>query len=232
MTSVNFLNRIRHTVAIKRICWWMDFIYCRITALGIIILVKNDIMPYLFDDATNKFVTALDEILPLSDESKRDLPYVMTNKSLKEGEFLVKAGENPGEIYFLGHGLLRGYVLGEDKDSKKQIERFAYFIPKGELYFSLGQLTVGRDIGEYVQAVNHSRVICLSLDNLMNVFHKNSNVSFSNLMRLGKQIAERQNMKRKLLAIEPEKRLEFMRKIDPDLVRRVPEEYMRSYLGL
>jgi hypothetical protein len=90
-----------------------NFIYCEITAWGIIILVKNEIMPYLFDDATNKFLTALDEILPLSDESKR------------------RAWTSP-----------------------------------------------------------------------------------------------------RLLAVEPDKRLEFMRKIDPDLVRRVPEEYMRSYLGL
>ena len=169
----------------------------------------------------------LSEVLeiPVADVSMCGLHY--TVKNFQKGELLLSAGEVCKSTYFVEEGLLR--MFSTDQNGKEHIIQFA---PEKWLMSDRSSLYFNEKSNYYIEAVENSKVLLLTPD-----FFRNLNVQFpgtiaNNDLLLQKHIRNLQNRVNSLLSDTAQERyLDFI-KMYPDLMQRVPQWMVASYLGI
>jgi len=154
--------------------------------------------------------------------SNRFHPY-----QIQKGELLVKSGETCRYLYFLEQGVLRYFEWTDDGEDKTK-------------YFAYGQLllTSQRSFSSQTSALENIEALeeCRML-----------RIHFNDLQILYKEVAEWNSVIRKVLhqvnSWTEELLLESMNKTaeqrylqllssEPELIQKVPQKYLASYLGI
>lgn len=148
-------------------------------------------------------------------------------KTVKKDEFLLQAGEICSLTFFVEQGLLRMYSL--NANGKADILQFA---PENWLVSDRGSVYFNEPSDYYIDAVENSQLVLLDLDFLDSIsalgpsFRKyNERLLHNHIRHLNKRI-------KLLLGASAETRyLDFIR-LYPDLLLRVPQWMVASYLGI
>lgn len=135
---------------------------------------------------------------------------------LKKGEIIQRKGDLNHKVYHLEKGLLRSYSI--DKNGKESIFMFA---PEG--------WTMGDNNGPDVPA---QLTIDALEDSTVRVFEKNLNAEQVNVAPLIKRLAVLQNRVMMLLSSNAIQRYDHFVETYPDIVQRVPQKMIASYLGI
>lgn len=148
-------------------------------------------------------------------------------KIVAKNEFLLREGEVCKGTYFVEKGLLRMYSI--DKNGKEHIIQFA---PEKWLISDRSSLYFNEKSRYFIEAVEDSEVL-----ELKNDFFSNINAAFPNTIEnndklLQKHIRSLQNRVNSLLADTAEERYMSFIKMYPDLLQRVPQWMIASYLGI
>lgn len=148
-------------------------------------------------------------------------------KIVAKNEFLLREGEICKGTYFVEKGLLRMYSI--DKNGKEHIIQFA---PEKWLISDRSSLHFNEKSQYFIEAVEDSEVL-----ELRNDFFSNINAAFPNTIEnndklLQKHIRSLQNRVNSLLADTAEERYMSFIKMYPDLLQRVPQWMIASYLGI
>ena len=150
-------------------------------------------------------------------------------KSLKagKGNFLLRQGEVCRQSFYVENGLLRYYSI--DDKGKEHILQFApetWFVTDREsAYFH-------QPSNYFIQALEDSRVILLDENFITELAQKNKSFLEFNNRLLHNHIRHLQKRINQLLSATAEERyLDFI-KIYPDLLLRVPQSMVASYLGI
>ncbi len=150
-------------------------------------------------------------------------------KSLKagKGNFLLRQGEVCRHSLYVENGLLRYYSI--DDKGKEHILQFApetWFVTDREsAYFH-------QPSNYFIQALEDSSVILLDENFITELAQKNKSFLEFNNRLLHNHIRHLQNRINQLLSATAEERyLDFI-KIYPDLLLRVPQSMVASYLGI
>ncbi len=148
-------------------------------------------------------------------------------KIVAKNEFLLREGEVCKGTYFVEKGLLRMYSI--DKNGKEHIIQFA---PEKWLISDRSSLHFNEKSRYFIEAVEDSEVL-----ELKNDFFSNINAAFPNTIEnndklLQKHIRSLQNRVNSLLADTAEERYMSFIKMYPDLLQRVPQWMIASYLGI
>ena len=161
------------------------------------------------------------------DESLKEL--IENCKSLKvgKGNFLLRQGEVCRHSFYVENGLLRYYSI--DDKGKEHILQFApetWFVSDREsAYFH-------QPSNYFIQALEHSSVLLLDEHFITEVAQKNKSFLEFNNRLLHNHIRHLQKRINQLLSATAEERyLDFI-KIYPDLLLRVPQSMVASYLGI
>jgi len=169
----------------------------------------------------------LSEILKVPKEAISACTSFYTEKKVKKGEFLLREGEVCNGTYFVEKGLLRMYSI--DKNGKEHIIQFA---PETWLISDRSSLFFNENSSYFIDAVEDSEVLLLK-----NEFFQKLHIQFpetveSNDILLQKHIRNLQRRVNALLADTAEERyLDFI-KMYPNLMLRVPQWMVASYLGI
>ncbi len=150
-----------------------------------------------------------------------------TVRNIKKGELLLREGEVCRHTYFVEKGLLRMYSIA--KNGKEHIIQFA---PESWLMSDRSSLYFNEKSNYYIEAIEDSEVLFLSPD-----FFQNLNQSFpetvtNNDLLLQKHIRNLQNRVNSLLAETAEERYLNFIKMYPNILQRVPQWMVASYLGV
>ena len=143
------------------------------------------------------------------------------------GSFLLRQGEICKHSFYVEKGLLRYYSI--DEKGKEHILQFApeqWFVTDREsVYFN-------QPSHYFIQALEDSTVILLNEHFITQLSQKNKSfIEFNNKL-LHNHIRHLQNRINQLLSATAEERyLDFI-KIYPDLLLRVPQSMVASYLGI
>lgn len=171
--------------------------------------------------------TYLSEVLEIPREAVTACSNFYVTKKVSKNEFLLREGEVCNSTYFVEKGLLRMYSI--DKNGKEHIIQFA---PEKWLISDRSSLYFSEKSKYYIEAVEESEILLLKNDFFANINLEFPNTVENNDMLLQKHIRNLQNRVNSLLSDTAEERYMSFIKMYPDILLRVPQWMVASYLGI
>lgn len=173
------------------------------------------------------FKTYLTTNLEISETEIESLLKNCSVKIIEKEEYLLQAGEYSKYSYFVEKGLLRQFYI--DKKGKEHILGFApenWFVTDREsTYFN-------KPSSYFIQALEESRVVLLDNEFMESLTEILPAFSDFNIRLLHNHIRQLQKRIELLLSASAEDRyLQFI-KMYPDILLRVPQSMVASYLGI
>ncbi|GEN74537.1 Crp/Fnr family transcriptional regulator [Chryseobacterium hagamense] len=148
-------------------------------------------------------------------------------KKVQKNQFLLQYGEICRYIYFVEKGLLKMYSI--DKNGKEHIIQFA---PESWLISDRSSLYFNEKSVYYIEAVEDSEILMLPPDFINRLIEGFPNSLEQSDILLQKHIKSLQDRINSLLAETAEERYMKFIKMYPDLLLRVPQWMIASYLGI
>lgn len=141
--------------------------------------------------------------------------------------FLLQSGEICKNIFFVEKGLLRMYSI--DKNGKEHIIQFA---PESWLISDRSSLYFNEKSIYYIEAVEESEVIFLNLDFFNKLVEQFPDSIERSDILVQKHVKSLQDRINSLLGETAEERYLKFVKMFPDLLLRVPQWMVASFLGI
>lgn len=148
-------------------------------------------------------------------------------KTVEKDEFLLRQGERCNFVFFVESGLLRQYAI--DEKGKEHTIAFApesWFVTDREsVYFQQPSVY-------FIQALEESRLAYIDEDFIQTLIEKIPAFAELNNRLLHNQIRHLQHRVYELLAATAEERYLKFIKMYPNVLLRVPQTMVASYLGI
>ncbi len=146
---------------------------------------------------------------------------------VKKGEFLIKAGDICHHSFFVESGLLRYYSI-DDKGK----EHILHFAPEGWFLSDRESLYFNNPSHYFTEALEDSTVVMFEKDFFILFLEDTQAMALLNERLLQNHIRHLQKRITQLLSATAEERyLDFV-SIYPDIMLRVPQWMVASYLGI
>jgi CRP-like cAMP-binding protein len=178
-------------------------------------------------DSFRQFFQFLHKFIDLSEDEYNDMirPYLVI-RQFKKKEQLTKTGDVEDYINFVARGLVRKYYKKEDEEINTQISTEGHIIHAQESFHS-------RTPSEYViEAIEPSTIVSITYDNLEKTY-----ASSAKMERLGRLVITftmviKDRWQMNMIKLSPRERfLDFVHK-NPELLQRVPQKFLASYLNI
>lgn len=174
-----------------------------------------------------RFTTFLTSNIDIDEALVNELIRHCSVKEVKKGIFLLQPGEICRHSFFVENGLLRMY--GTDDKGKDHILQFApenWFVTDRESAF------FNNPSRFFIQALENSRIMMIDENFMQQLSKLNAAFTGFNNRLLHSHIRQQTNRIYQLLSANAEERyLEFI-KLYPDILLRVPQTMVASYLGI
>lgn len=171
--------------------------------------------------------TYLSEILEIPKEAITTCSDFYVSKKVAKNEFLLREGEICLDTFFVEKGLLRMFSL--DKNGKEHVIQFA---PENWLISDRSSLNFNEKSKFYIEAIEDTEVFILGNDFFTKMIENYPHIAERNDLLLQKHIRNLQNRVNSLLADTAEERYMNFIKMYPDILLRVPQWMVASYLGI
>lgn len=148
-------------------------------------------------------------------------------KSYKKGSFLIFSGDLCESIFFVEKGLLRQYSI--DNKGKEHILQFA---PEGWLLNDRESMSLKKGSKFNIEALEDTEVFILDQAIMDKLEQEIPEFSAFNKDLLNNHIRQLQNRVNLLLSATAEERYLSFVKMYPDILLRVPQWMVASYLGI
>jgi CRP-like cAMP-binding protein len=149
-------------------------------------------------------------------------------KSYNKGELIVKPGEIFNYIFFVRKGVLRTYVI--TKNGVEKTTKFAKESEIGSVYANL--LPQNKQSTEYIEAIEDCKIITININDLEKKSRKDSKILRFLYEALKQAMLEAVIRIEFFVTLTPEERYKKLVKESPDLIQRVPQKYVASYIGI
>jgi len=148
-------------------------------------------------------------------------------KQVYKGEFLLRQGEKCHHTFFVESGLLRQFSI--DEKGKEHIIQFA---PENWWMSDRGSVFFNQPSVYFIQALENSKVFLLEETVILQLAKSNPSFLGFNHKLLHNHIRSLQKRITQLQSASAQERyLDFIT-VYPDLVLRVPQIFIASYLGI
>lgn len=173
-----------------------------------------------FQDYLNKFISLSDE------EFETYLKPVMKIRKFDKKELLTRAGEVENYFNFIMKGLVRKYYVKGKTEINTQISLEGHLIHSQESFHS-------RTPSEYiVEAIEPSIVASISYDDLESIFRQSQKMEHLGRLVITRTMVLKDKWQIQLVKMTPRERfLSFVTR-NPQLLQRVPQKYLASYLNI
>ena len=171
--------------------------------------------------------TYLSEILEIPKDAMTTCSGFYVSKKVAKNEFLLREGEICLDTFFVEKGLLRMFSL--DKNGKEHVIQFA---PENWLISDRSSLNFNEKSKFYIEAIEDTEVFILGNDFFTKMIENYPHIAERNDLLLQKHIRNLQNRVNSLLADTAEERYMNFIKMYPDILLRVPQWMVASYLGI
>ncbi|HEX9510094.1 MAG TPA: Crp/Fnr family transcriptional regulator [Puia sp.] len=168
----------------------------------------------------------LRSIHPLSPGLRDHLEDIVKEKKLARKDYLLKAGQISGNIYFIQKGLLRSYYFKEGKEIS------SYFMKEGDICIAVESFFTQQYGQDNIQAIEDSVVHYISYEELQRIYR-----DFGEFNYIGRVLVERCYLLtvQRITAMWMQKahdRYHWFAQNFPELLERVSAKYLASYLGI
>ena len=164
--------------------------------------------------------------IDISDKSWNALVKVLTSRRYQKGESLLQAGQICTSIFFI----TKGYCRAVYRHEEKEINTNFYF--ENELATNIRSLKQEQGSEYAIEAGEDLDVIIFDKDKLYELFNRSSEIDAMG-RKLMEGVLARQEDQAELFKLNTAKqRYDYMLRIQPKVITRVPLKHIASYLGI
>ena len=173
-----------------------------------------------------KLIAYFSKFQALSEEEKTILRNGTEISPIKKGVILLKEGQIPRDNYFIIKGCIRQYYLtdGEEKTSN--------FFTENEWILPFTGVEDNGLSKYYLECMEDAHVLIANDDQGNEFLDKFPSFQKTSQQILEKEIVRQQNELSKYINQSPEQRYIHLQKNRPDLLGRVPQYQIASYIGV
>ncbi len=166
------------------------------------------------------------EEIQLSDAERVTVDQLIPIKKYNKGQVLLQAGEVAKACYFNIKGCVRSYQI---KDGE---ERTTQFYVEGEPIASLLSYLNKTPATHYLECVEESTLAVLYYENEQELY--SIHPKFESLCRtsIEQEFGKQQEILQNYLTKNPEERYLMLQETRPDLLHRVPQYHLATFLGV
>lgn len=173
------------------------------------------------------FFEHLEKKIQLNEFEKEQLKSFFLPKKLKKRQFLVVEGHNCTSLTFVSKGLLKAYNV--DEKGNEHINQFA---PEGWWISDMNSFFSGEISFYSIDAMENSDILVISSKDFEDLMHQIPIMDrYFRLLFQNSLITK----ERRLISSNThnaEEKYQHILKNNPDLIKRVPQNLLASYLGL
>lgn len=175
---------------------------------------------------TEKLIDYFSKFQPLSEDEKNIIRKGVVIRTVKKGVCLLEEGQIPKDNYFIINGCIRQYYLknGEEKTSNFFTEE-EWILP----FTSVENNGLSR---YYLECMEDSQVVIANDEEGNDFLDEFPSFQKTSQQILEKEIVRQQNELAKYINQSPEERYKELQKNRPDLINRVPQYLVASYIGV
>jgi CRP-like cAMP-binding protein len=172
-----------------------------------------------------KLFENFDKIKPLSPRLKAYILSILVRKTYRKKDIILQEGTTARYIYFIEKGLVRSLKY------KRGRQRTGWFMKENDFFVSVRSFFSQTPSVETIEAVEDCILYCISFKQLEEAYREfpEFNLHGRVILQYYYQLSEKRNDMREQPAID---RLEFLMNDQPELVGRVRDKELASYLGM
>lgn len=168
-----------------------------------------------------------EKILKISKKDWETFELILETKELKKKEYLLKQGQICQGIYFLSKGLIRTFYIN---NNGKEVNTSFYL--QNDFLREIESMTNNTPSIKNIQAIEDSTVFYIDKVKLINLYEKSGFYQKMGRMILEKLTISEQKHSSLLIGYSPKERYLYILENNPELVKRVPLQFLASYLGI
>jgi len=151
---------------------------------------------------------------------------LITIQTYKKGEHLLREGEICAKSYSIVSGCVRQYYLVDGE------EKTTFFYTKGQSIFSPNSTSERIPAKYYLSCVEYTTLSIITLENQKEMYARFPMLESMSRMSLQEELNNYQEMLATYITTNPEERYLNLLKHRPELLHRVPQYQLASYLGV
>ncbi len=178
-------------------------------------------------DKAKAFHTFLQKFTGITEEEFNEflLP-VITVKRFEKKELLTREGEVENYFYFILNGLIRKYYLKGKEEINTQISYEGHLIHSQESFHS-------RTPSDYfVEAIETSTVAAINYNDLEAIFASSKKMEHLGRLVITATMVLKDRWQIQLVKMTPRERFLHFVTRNPELLQRVPQKFLASYLNI
>jgi CRP-like cAMP-binding protein len=169
----------------------------------------------------NRFFTKKDLFLV------EKLTTFLFSRKIKKKELLLHAGEINDSMFYVQKGLLRVFYISEDG---KEVN--TWFVKEGEFVYACHSFHYQIPSEEYIEAIEDSVILSIKKETWLLLLRNNHKLALFTVNELMANIAEFASQAEVLRLMTGEKKYEFLKTHKSDLIDRISQKHLASYLGI
>lgn len=146
--------------------------------------------------------------------------------TLKKGEHLLREGEVSAKSYSIVSGCVRQYYLVDGE------EKTTFFYTEGQSIFSPNSTSERIPAKYYLSCVEYTTLAVITLENQKEMYSRFPVLESLSRLSLQEELNNYQEMLATYITTSPEERYLNLLKFRPELLNRVPQYQLASYLGV
>ncbi|NRD52219.1 Crp/Fnr family transcriptional regulator [Corallococcus exiguus] len=174
----------------------------------------------------NKLVDYFRRIAPLSDEEAQAILDSMVVRTCPKGTHLLMAGQVSTEAYFVLQGCVRQYALVDGE------ERSNGFFTEDEWVLSIHSMMNRTPADHFMVCAEDTTVVVGTEQREGDLYRRFPRFESISRRVMQKVLAEQQERFASYLTETPEQRYLKLSKTRPDILQRIPQYQLASYIGV
>ncbi|MEL6823575.1 MAG: Crp/Fnr family transcriptional regulator [Calditrichota bacterium] len=147
-------------------------------------------------------------------------------KTFSKGDILLHQGSICRNVYFIQKGIVRLYYQADHE------EKTAFFYQENEFVSSFESFVKQKPADHFLQCVEATTVNIISAENYQAILENFPNFEFLARAVMEEELIVMQNIISSFFTLNAEQRYLKLQKEDPNLLQRIPQYQLASYLGI
>jgi CRP/FNR family transcriptional regulator, anaerobic regulatory protein len=183
--------------------------------------------------AAQEMLGYLGSIFKLEDELIAGLQPMLRYEKIKRKTHLLRPGQVNDRLYYIHKGLLRCYYLKQNEDGEgPDIEVSTWFMRERDTCVSILSYYLQQPSFEYIEAMEHCELFSIGFTELEAIYQRSFSFNFIGRVLTAKYLVDWAKQLGNIRMLKSEERYAALCRVDPDLVQRVPQKYLASFLGI
>jgi CRP-like cAMP-binding protein len=174
----------------------------------------------------NRLIEYFSKITPLTEDEKHALAESMEIKHCKKNDYLLKAGQNNQNTFFVLNGFIRQYKLIDGEEITTN------FYKEGQWIISFTSFENSPISESYLLCVEDSSVVLGNEQKAQELFARHPRFETISRIVMEKVFAEQQKWMLSYQTDTPEKRYLRLLETQPDVFQKVPQYQIASFIGV